>query len=343
VKKNLRLFIGSAVERLPIAQAIQQELQYEFSVTIWNQRMFEAGDTTWTRLVEAAHREFDFALFVFGGEDFGRERDTEVMLTRDNVLLEYGLFVGALGAKRTFFLYDRTKKPKIASDLAGVTGLTFDGNEKNLQVAVGPACTSIRTRAGSFGSYHEIVSRGEKPLDELIDEQSKQVALIGPDLTNYLGIFEGDQIKFREQLKIVLLAGALERFYFVMMSPHVLKAVHPESWSRFRDVTIPAIKNIENELPGVLRAKLRICVHPAVTLSVLAVDWDSTPKKRLILMPKFQQTRRLDDQIVVSLSNELCEVDEIKWLIHDAERNKNGARSALITHATTMLSEELLK
>lgn len=72
------------------------------------------------------------------------------------MLLEYGLFVGAVGPDRTFFLYNRDHPPKIASDLAGVTALTYgDRDDGNLQAAVGPACTGLRRRYAKLGRLTE--------------------------------------------------------------------------------------------------------------------------------------------------------------------------------------------
>lgn len=140
-----RLFIGSTVEALAVAREVQAELEHEAETTIWSQDLFTAGATTWSDLVKKS-QWFDFALIVFSGDDTVLSRGSSSSAPRDNVLLEYGLFVGTLGSERTFFLYDRNHKPKLATDLAGVTALTYDGErtDKNLQAAVGPACTRLR-------------------------------------------------------------------------------------------------------------------------------------------------------------------------------------------------------
>lgn len=147
-----RLFIGSTVESNLVARWVQAELDYEFEVTLWSQSLFTPGDWTWSRLVEMARVEFDFALLVFSGDDVVESRGAPSLVPRDNLLLEYGLFVGALGVDRTFFLYNRDHRPRIASDLAGVTALTYgDRDDGNVRAAVGPACTSLierRTRLG---------------------------------------------------------------------------------------------------------------------------------------------------------------------------------------------------
>ena len=141
-KQPLRLFIGSSAESLKVAKRVQVELDHDFDVTVWHQNVFEPGTSTWPQLIKLARTQFDFALFVFGADDEVHSREQSSRSPRDNVLLEYGLFVGALGSKRTFFLYNRDHKPKIASDLAGVTALTYK-NRDNLQAALGPACTQL--------------------------------------------------------------------------------------------------------------------------------------------------------------------------------------------------------
>jgi len=139
----LRIFIGSSVESLRIAKFVQLELHHDFDVTVWNQNVFEPGVGTWDQLVKMAREDFDFALFVFGADDTTESRGLSSPSTRDNVLLEYGLFVGALGPQRTFFMHNREHKPKLASDLAGVIALTYR-DQKNLQAAVGPPCTQLQ-------------------------------------------------------------------------------------------------------------------------------------------------------------------------------------------------------
>lgn len=147
-----RLFIGSATEALQIAREVQAEVDHDIQTTVWTQNLFTPGDATWSRLVDMARTQFDFALFVFSGDDTVESRGAATRAPRDNVLLEYGLFVGAVGPDRTFFLFNRDHRPKIASDLAGVTALEYgDRDDGNLQAAVGPACTRLIKQCKKLG------------------------------------------------------------------------------------------------------------------------------------------------------------------------------------------------
>ena len=142
-----RMFIGSTAEALNVARAVQQELDHDMEITLWNQNVFEPGNATWLDLVDQARsKKFDFALLVLGAEDQVISRGVTSQSPRDNVLLELGLFAGALGRERTLFLYDRSNRPKIASDLAGIMALQYRGDrsDENLRSAVGPACEEIR-------------------------------------------------------------------------------------------------------------------------------------------------------------------------------------------------------
>lgn len=148
------LFIGSTVEALAIARAVHAELDYEIDVTIWNHGLFSPGVTTWEQLAQTT-RCYDFALFVFSGDDLLISREAQSIAVRDNLLIEYGLFVGVLGARRTFFLYNRDQRPKIASDLGGVTPLTYrDRPDRNFRSAVSPACDEIRQVVSRLGAAH---------------------------------------------------------------------------------------------------------------------------------------------------------------------------------------------
>lgn len=146
-----RVFIGSSTEGLHLAEAVQARLTHKAEVTLWNQGVFEAGSSYLGSLIQAT-TAFDFGVLVLTKDDVIHSRGAEKGAPRDNVMFELGLFVGALGRRRTFFLHNRESPPKIASDLAGIAGVTYsERDDGNLQAAVNPACLEIAHRIAELG------------------------------------------------------------------------------------------------------------------------------------------------------------------------------------------------
>jgi uncharacterized protein YodC (DUF2158 family) len=158
------VFIGSSTEGLPIAEAIQLNLDHSCETEIWSQGVFGLGGNTLESLVEAALR-FDFAVLVVYPDDMTTSRGKSQQAPRDNVLLEIGFFIGALGRKRTFVVYDRTANIKIPSDLAGVTLASYQPHGSgNKQAALGPTCTKLKSVISELGRLVRLGAVGEEEL-----------------------------------------------------------------------------------------------------------------------------------------------------------------------------------
>ena len=114
------IFIGSSSEALPYAEEIKQILNEEVESTIWNEKLFSAGEDHLTSLLRFI-RAFDFALLIMTPDDVLEMREEMSIVPRDNVVFELGLFMGALGRRRVFplIVYKKDKRPKLPSDLAG--------------------------------------------------------------------------------------------------------------------------------------------------------------------------------------------------------------------------------
>ena len=141
-----RLFIASSVEGLDVAYAVQENLEYEFEVTVWPQGVFQLSKTAIASLISVM-RSFDGAVFVFSPDDTAVIRGKEQPVVRDNVLFELGLFIGNLGPEKCFVLKPRTfSELHFPSDLLGLTPSSYDSDrsDRNMTAAVGPACYKIR-------------------------------------------------------------------------------------------------------------------------------------------------------------------------------------------------------
>jgi len=130
-----RLFIGSSSEALPIAKKMREILIDDVDAYIWNQT-FNLGDNT----LDSLRRQVllsDFAILVVSPDDPVSKREHHGYSARDNVLFELGLFMGALGPRKCFFLVitdsrkGATKEVFTPSDLDGITWLSLEINDED--------------------------------------------------------------------------------------------------------------------------------------------------------------------------------------------------------------------
>lgn len=120
-----RIFIGSSMEGLPVAQRIKEFFEPEYDCFVWNDGIFQFNEGFLETLLKSASL-FDFGFMVFAADDISKIRNNEYLTTRDNVLFEYGLFLGRVGIDKAYVLKEASVK--IPSDLNGVTLLTYHTN-----------------------------------------------------------------------------------------------------------------------------------------------------------------------------------------------------------------------
>lgn len=119
------VFIGSSGEALHIAKAIKSQLEGDCEPILWSEDIFELGEDTLSSLLKFVS-VFDFAILVMSADDIVRSRSFfSNPSPRDNVIFELGLFMGAMGKRRSFPVVVAPKKGrlKIPSDLLGNTEL----------------------------------------------------------------------------------------------------------------------------------------------------------------------------------------------------------------------------
>lgn len=167
------VFIASSVEALPIARAIQAELRHDARLTIWNQGdLAEPGKYTLEFFAEAAGI-YDYGIFVFAPDDTVLMRDQQHLVARDNVILELGFFIGALGRGRTAIIVPaHCPGLHLPSDLKGLGLLDFDAEHGTLQAAVGPACNKIRLVWAKLPSRSQPIEATTK--DQSVESQSRE-------------------------------------------------------------------------------------------------------------------------------------------------------------------------
>jgi predicted nucleotide-binding protein len=148
------LFIGSSAEGLPTAQEIQSQLAHlKAHVYVWTNNIFVPGHYTMQDL-ETQVGSSDLGILVFTQDDevINKDRKVDMSAPRDNVILELGMCIGALGHERSLIVRPRTRDLKIPSDLLGITPLEYDASDMvHLPAAIGPVCTAISKLVRELG------------------------------------------------------------------------------------------------------------------------------------------------------------------------------------------------
>ncbi|MGR2849942.1 nucleotide-binding protein [Vibrio vulnificus] len=160
-----RLFIASSAESLPIAEAVNVNLDHDFEVTIWKNGTFKLSSSTIDDLVEKSST-VDFALFIFAPDDITSIRSRKEHVVRDNVIFEMGLFVGAIGKSRSFILKPRNVEMHLPTDLLGVTPADYEAtrSDNDLVSATNRACSLIKSEVERLGLINHVALSDNKRI-----------------------------------------------------------------------------------------------------------------------------------------------------------------------------------
>ncbi|MDN3687398.1 nucleotide-binding protein [Cyclobacterium jeungdonense] len=125
------LFIGSSVEGLSIAEAVETKLSHDFNVTLWTDGVFNLSNTTLEDLLNKLDKS-DFGIFIFSPDDITKIRGNEYVAARDNVIYELGLYTGKLGRRNAFIVKPSNQKDfHLPSDLSALYIGEYDTNKLN--------------------------------------------------------------------------------------------------------------------------------------------------------------------------------------------------------------------
>ncbi len=113
-----RLFIGSSSEGLATAEYLKQRLAKDFDCVIWDDGQVFGLNVSYLDSLLKAGSMFDFGILVATKDDKTTSRKKESDSPRDNVVFEFGLFMGRLGKFRTLILLE--KGTKLPSDMSGI-------------------------------------------------------------------------------------------------------------------------------------------------------------------------------------------------------------------------------
>jgi hypothetical protein len=173
------VFIGSSSEGKRYAEYLQAALDDDCDATVWDQGVFGLSGSTLHALVATA-QQVDFAILILTPDDVRQSRGSDAPCARDNVIFEAGLFVGALGRERTFFVHAKDLELNLPTDLAGITTCTFRSqrHDENLRAAVNTAALRIREAMTLLGARTPEVEPSKRSvIDERVELVSELDAL----------------------------------------------------------------------------------------------------------------------------------------------------------------------
>lgn len=112
-----RIFLGSSAERLPVLQQLETHLSNAGEFQRWT-GAFTANKSALDSLIQQT-RLADFSILIAMKDDITIKRGQKLNVARDNMLFEYGLFLGAAGIRKAFLLAE--EGIDLPSDLGGIT------------------------------------------------------------------------------------------------------------------------------------------------------------------------------------------------------------------------------
>lgn len=145
-KEIARVFLASSSEGLLTATALKAALAADpYEVKIWTDEIFTPGLTNIEALEEELTRA-DFAVLLLSPDDRVLSRWMLSHAPRDNLILEIGLFMGALSRRRAIMALPRRSKLKIPTDLLGVTPIRYPATDMEF------VATELRIIFSSLGA-----------------------------------------------------------------------------------------------------------------------------------------------------------------------------------------------
>jgi hypothetical protein len=168
MKQKPLVFVGSSSEKSEVAEVIVRQLRDVADAISWKESdSFKPTSSTLDGLLHAAQK-YHFGIFVLTPDDKTKSRGTTQFSPRDNVLFEFGLFLGALGPKRTWALMEkRDERLKVPSDLLGIHIESFSyTSDDNLASQISAVLFPIKKSIKELGRKPPFSLLGPFGLDD---------------------------------------------------------------------------------------------------------------------------------------------------------------------------------
>lgn len=179
--KKPSVFIASSKEGLAVADAINVNLDHDFYCTLWRTGTFRLGSDGLSDLIEKSSA-IDFAVFVFTPDDVVKMREKELLIARDNVVFELGLFIGAIGRNRCYVVKPRGLEMHLPSDVAGVVTADYESDrpDGDIASALNFACKQVKDRASELGVLSRVKSLSQ--ISQRVQVNTPEYSISSTDL-----------------------------------------------------------------------------------------------------------------------------------------------------------------
>lgn len=138
-----RIFIGSSSEGLPIAKSLKRHISSWAECDIWNENGIFLNNKSNLENLDELLSLYEYGVMVATGDDQVQSRGETTTAVRDNILFEFGLFMGRLGRERTFYICE--DGVRIPSDLEGISMLKVPSSKGDeWEIAMEANATSIK-------------------------------------------------------------------------------------------------------------------------------------------------------------------------------------------------------
>lgn len=329
-----KLFIGSSVEGLNIAYAVQQNLTQDAESTVWDQGVFELSKTT-VESLDKVLDSVDFGVFVFSPDDMTIMRGSEVKTIRDNVLFELGLFIGKLSRERVFYIVPEGSTFHIPTDLIGVTPGKYNPKreDNSLQAATGAVCNQIRNQIKKLGLYKNA------DTSEKADESDSQIS--HPDDDWLKDFLNEDYKSAKEKLKKTIKTKSGED----------LKV--GEAWIEYIDYKIDDKEGLQKLIDLSTRYKTNVRIQTivssilswedhyekAINIAEQALKMAPSNNELIVLIAQFYKNNGDLDKSIEILNNSIPAMNpDVAIALAEVHFENNNLNEAINTVHTTYLN-----
>ena len=289
-----QVFIGSSKESLDVARGLKMVLERVAEVHIWDENVFPLNRITLDALLSFTEK-YDFAVFIWSGDDRATIRDTDYYVARDNIVFEAGMFMAAIGKERVFLVAQTNPEVKELTDLKGLNYDHYtspsDGNFRSALGTPGEKIVQEIQRQGSISrrSPPAIECHGTKYTvpgsnsfwNGLLKKTERRFYLVGSSNKSWVDNTEDQKVDLAKEIHRIISRGgkvkmvssdaprtvdAHRRFFAEYLRPCVEEeaaSANPGAWDQIAKNLLYAVQKKRSNYGAIVTDK-RLVLLPSM-------------------------------------------------------------------------------